>query len=60
VEAVRHATAYILARDAEFDNALRPDCANSARQSVLQFTKAIPDFQISLSTPAVSFSHCGN
>jgi hypothetical protein len=47
VEAVRHATAHILARDAEFDIALRQDFANSARQSVLQFYKSdsrFPDF----------------
>jgi hypothetical protein len=31
-----------------------------ASQSVLQFYKAIPNFKISLSTPAASYSHCGN
>jgi hypothetical protein len=58
---MRHATSHILARDAEFNIALRQVFANSARHSLCyNFTKAIPDFQLSLSTPAASFSHCGN
>jgi hypothetical protein len=56
VEAARHATAHILARDVEFNIALRQVFANSARHSLCyNFTKAIPDFQISLSTPAEVF-----